>query len=473
MKSSRRLFPMNLTKENILADSCINCKFCDFCFSNIDSCIKRIFDDVLATLTPREEETLKLLYGYNSEQLNEDEVAEHFNITVNRISQIEAKALRKLRHPSRSKKLYPFVFEALSSGWEDFHALLVSKMWEESSFYSKILYGVRLGIDFSLVYEQNSAKKTPAKIKEELSSNVCELLELSEYSLYLQKTDIKTLMQLLHTSRKKLLFDVFDGNDITYFQFIDKLTQMGYKIKDEYQEDEIYSLLINNLYQTIAPEEIYKQPLINLPLEIIFLLIEQNVSTIGELLSNLHSIRQSPTFTKNHISIIEDFLVSKKLVYKFNNGTLLYLTSTGADFCNQLIRWMIKNNFSILALQNELQVKRLHFADAIQYIAEKYTNFEYVDPYISITNSDTLIEELGFSTRTFLYLKRLGIDKVGDFSLITSRNVEMVTRIRNTGSKSVFQEIITVLNKYNLNSHEITNVVNLLIASEEIPDEED
>ena len=65
---------------------------------------------VLDTLTPREEKVLRLRYGIDDGKIRTlEEVGKEFNVTRERIRQIEAKALRKLRHPSRSKKLKDFL----------------------------------------------------------------------------------------------------------------------------------------------------------------------------------------------------------------------------------------------------------------------------------------------------------------------------------------------------------------------------
>ena len=65
---------------------------------------------VLATLTPREEKVLKMRFGIDEKADHTlEEVGQNFDVTRERIRQIEAKALRKLRHPSRSKKLRAFV----------------------------------------------------------------------------------------------------------------------------------------------------------------------------------------------------------------------------------------------------------------------------------------------------------------------------------------------------------------------------
>ena len=65
---------------------------------------------VLDTLTPREEKVLRLRFGLDDGRARTlEEVGREFNVTRERIRQIEAKALRKLRHPSRSKKLKDFL----------------------------------------------------------------------------------------------------------------------------------------------------------------------------------------------------------------------------------------------------------------------------------------------------------------------------------------------------------------------------
>lgn len=72
--------------------------------------LKEQLIDVLDTLTPREEKVLKLRFGLDDGRARTlEEVGKEFQVTRERIRQIEAKALRKLRHPSRSKKLRDFL----------------------------------------------------------------------------------------------------------------------------------------------------------------------------------------------------------------------------------------------------------------------------------------------------------------------------------------------------------------------------
>ncbi|OUM97782.1 MAG: RNA polymerase sigma factor RpoD [Firmicutes bacterium ZCTH02-B6] len=72
--------------------------------------LKEQLEDVLDTLTPREEKVLRLRFGLDDGRARTlEEVGQVFGVTRERIRQIEAKALRKLRHPSRSKKLKDFL----------------------------------------------------------------------------------------------------------------------------------------------------------------------------------------------------------------------------------------------------------------------------------------------------------------------------------------------------------------------------
>ena len=72
--------------------------------------LKEQLEDVLSTLTPREKKVLELRFGLEDGRTRTlEEVGKEFNVTRERIRQIEAKALRKLRHPSRSKRLKDFL----------------------------------------------------------------------------------------------------------------------------------------------------------------------------------------------------------------------------------------------------------------------------------------------------------------------------------------------------------------------------
>ena len=75
-----------------------------------DTLLREHIEEVMQTLTPREAKVLKLRFGLEDGRMRTlEEVGREFDVTRERIRQIEAKALRKLRHPSRSKKLKDFM----------------------------------------------------------------------------------------------------------------------------------------------------------------------------------------------------------------------------------------------------------------------------------------------------------------------------------------------------------------------------
>src|SRR5262249_20900314 len=72
--------------------------------------LKEMTEQVLNTLTPREERVIKMRFGLeDGTERTLEEVGQNFAVTRERIRQIEAKALRKLRHPSRSRQLRAFL----------------------------------------------------------------------------------------------------------------------------------------------------------------------------------------------------------------------------------------------------------------------------------------------------------------------------------------------------------------------------
>jgi len=73
--------------------------------------LQRQINGALETLTPREEKVIKMRFGVGDggSEHTLEEVGQHFAVTRERIRQIEAKALRKLRHPSRSRRLKAFL----------------------------------------------------------------------------------------------------------------------------------------------------------------------------------------------------------------------------------------------------------------------------------------------------------------------------------------------------------------------------
>ena len=94
---------MNRINELIIKDKFTN-------LEQVAEILKEEIKSVLETLQEREQEVLELRFGLvDGTSHTLEEVGKKFNVTRERIRQIEAKALRKLRHPSRAKKLKDFL----------------------------------------------------------------------------------------------------------------------------------------------------------------------------------------------------------------------------------------------------------------------------------------------------------------------------------------------------------------------------
>ena len=71
--------------------------------------LKAVTSRILSKLTPREERVLRRRFGINVNDAKLNDIGIEFGVTGGRIREIEAKALRKLKHPSRSKTMRPFL----------------------------------------------------------------------------------------------------------------------------------------------------------------------------------------------------------------------------------------------------------------------------------------------------------------------------------------------------------------------------
>lgn len=78
-------------------------------FEMSNNILKQAIDEQLEKLTNKEAEVLRLRYGYYGKEMTLEEVGKRFNVTRERIRQIEAKAIRKLRHPSKAQHLKDFI----------------------------------------------------------------------------------------------------------------------------------------------------------------------------------------------------------------------------------------------------------------------------------------------------------------------------------------------------------------------------
>ena len=73
--------------------------------------LKEGMEKILDSLTEREADVLRERFGFNGEQKTLQEIGDEYNLTKDRIRQIEAKAIRKLRHPTRTRVVKSFYFD--------------------------------------------------------------------------------------------------------------------------------------------------------------------------------------------------------------------------------------------------------------------------------------------------------------------------------------------------------------------------
>lgn len=156
--------------------------------------LKASLNQVLETLTDREEEVLRMRFGLDGDSSkNLEEVGARFSVTRERIRQIEAKALRKLRHPSRSRKIEDYlygdnytpsrgkytsnkvVYSLIASGWLEVQNILkypgtakriAQKMLEEKEKENND------SIEKNIVNEKNNDEKVEEKVEENVANTV-------------------------------------------------------------------------------------------------------------------------------------------------------------------------------------------------------------------------------------------------------------------------------------------------------------
>ena len=89
---------------------CESCEFFSDCKGNRQKCVKQTFDEVLSTLSLREAQLLKYLYGYDGVKHTLADANREMRVVGESLQQVKARAGRKLRHPSRSKRLRDFFY---------------------------------------------------------------------------------------------------------------------------------------------------------------------------------------------------------------------------------------------------------------------------------------------------------------------------------------------------------------------------
>jgi len=413
-----------------------NCAFYKGCYANSELCIKRVFEEILNTIAPREAYVVKKIYGYDGYVCSKQELATDLEIDCERIEQIEAKALRKLRHPSRSKKLKKYFFDIYCTG-ENFYSRLLTGIFGEADDETKA--EIKLGIDFSIVYKEKCLLKSPADVKKELNKRIDEIQEFFPYAEEIRNLNILTFDHLIHTPQSRLLSFVFGDNDAEFLQFARQIESMGYRFKD--RDFNLENALAEKVAQIIKDGSLFDETIEDLSIKTTIKLLKYDICTYEDLLRRISFVLTCDEFTQEETDAIQKTLLSKGFVYKSDNSESIYLTNKFIeDFCVSFVQWMIEHKQSIFRLTENLKVKNLNMLQAIYYIKSIYQDFEFPTRIFSI---DSTIEELELSVRSYNCLKRAEINTVEQLLELTDDDL---MKVRNLGQKGV-NEIKEILSK--------------------------
>ena len=420
------------------------CEFYKFCYANHEICIKRTFENVLNALTPREKQVIMLRFGlYDGKCRTVEDVAREFGLTCDRICHMEAKALRKLRFPSRVGKLKRCFYGAFAVSNNDLYARLLKAIFGDNECNS---LDISLGLNCYIVDMKKNQSKSIRDIKNELNTNITDIDSLRPYLKYLTKIEITTLEHLLYTPSSKLLFTAFEKNDVLFFDLIKVLSSMGYKIIN-YQDKMFDDVFVEELMEAGVNTSIYEQPLDELPLGIVLRLYDNNITTVRELLNNIYIVQHLETLTDEMKKQIDDFLLAKNLCF-LHCEDKFYLTPIFWNcFLKSLVCYLRENSHSISLFKKELEELNSKIDNSIiQIVQNKYGEYNFMDIACIFSKASVTIDKLDFSVRTYNCLTRAGIHTIGD---IVSRTYEELQSIRSMGKLSL-EEIMNTISSYDL-----------------------
>ena len=208
---------------------------------------EKLFEEVLKTLTPREEGVIRKRFGINMELHTLEQVGEFYGITRERVRQIESKAIRKLRHPSRSRRLKPLTLPLKTRLAETISILASLELGEtdftkQEQYLQKIEYvqSLKKQLDTAHAYIQALEQRLEGIIHEPIFEHKDSLLLLGksiddcEFSLRtyncLKKGKINNIGELLQKTEKDLVkIRCFGKKSLTEVK--DFLKSLGLQLK--------------------------------------------------------------------------------------------------------------------------------------------------------------------------------------------------------------------------------------------------
>lgn len=416
------------------------CEYYGTCCANYDVCLKNAFNDILETLTPREKNVVKLSFGYDGNVMTLEAIGEKYNITEERVRQIQAKALRKMRHPSRSKRLRIYWYDVFLVNADNFYTRMMKTVFGEREPEQGAQF--KLGIDLQIVDKEKCSGKSPAQIKKELNSDIREVEELQAYAAFLANSKISSLKRLLCASKKQLSLDTFDNDDISLFNMLKTIDAMGYRFKFCKSETILTEVLSEKLKSAIIDTYVYDEQIEDLSLKTTLRLLELDISDLETLINKILSLKADNTLSVEMQVEIEDFLILKGLATGIDDVRVLYLSEDSLYGLSALLTdWMLRNGHSVNKFLLELSAAGKVPSERVAYIFRKHPDFfETVktNQLIGVLLKTEPIETLDLSVRAYNCLKRAGINTVDD---VLKMSEDDMIKVRNLGRKS-FEEVL-------------------------------
>lgn len=392
-----------------------DCEYYTNCYANFDMCLKKTFEEILSSLTEREENVLKLSFGFTESTKSLEEISELYDVTDERIRQIQAKALRKMRHPSRSKKIKPYLFDVFSMPYDTFYKRLILAIF---GFEESDLLEFKLGIDFDIVDKEKNAQKSPALIQKELNSRIDEITVLQPYVRYVSHPEVPTLKQLLRFTSNQLSLATFEWDDIAFFGFVETINSLGYCFKFLKPIEIAQEELSKKLKGLIVESEIYSEQILDLSLSTTLKLLELKVFSVEDLVNKISALKITHRLPDDMQIEIDNYLLSNNLAFTLERGAILYLSRNNLNaFSENFVVWMWQNKHSVTQLLAELEAATIVSFGVINYIYERFPeSIFHIDPEIAVGT----IEDLDLSVRTYNCLKRADIDTIDDLLKLTT-----------------------------------------------------
>lgn len=230
---------------------CENCEFYSDCKGNRQHCVKQTFDEVLSTLSLREAQLLKYLYGYDGVRHTFAEANREMRVVGESLQQVKARASRKLRHPVRSKRLKDFFFIIFHHSLTDFYALLTMDIFGIKKDYPSV-YFAQKGVNFDTIEKvYNETGKSETEIIKEVNTQISDYLQFAKYALLLEKAGICTLNDLLNCDWSFLYAKALEYKEYLVCDLQAELSKLGYRIKGK--EDLLY---IDNIIVELIEQKI-------------------------------------------------------------------------------------------------------------------------------------------------------------------------------------------------------------------------